>query len=192
MVLEEQVKVGHELWLTSFGFVAGVAWGAHRPRPHAGWMLLLTLGLWGALLALNLVGMKGLNTFLIAAGALAVAIWLTVAELPLAAARLDCKARQVLARDFPGSHVPVHPPDRQWSAELRSLLSPDPCSCDHARLDRGPLVRAPVRPHSRRLIRPLAGQDAEPYSVLLEHQGRSCFGRRPIAAAADLADSVVA
>ncbi|NNG24231.1 acyltransferase family protein [Telluria aromaticivorans] len=82
VLLEEQVKVGHELWLTTFGFVAGVAWGAHRPRLPAGWMLALTMLLWGLLLALNVLGIKYMNTVLIASGGLAVAIWLTVAELP--------------------------------------------------------------------------------------------------------------
>lgn len=82
VALEQQVKVGHELWLTAFGFVAGVAWGAHRPQPASGRVLMLTLCFWGGLLLLNLVGYKSLNTLLIAAGAFALAIWLTVAKLP--------------------------------------------------------------------------------------------------------------
>ncbi len=82
VVLEERIKVGHELWLTAYGFIAGVAWGVHKPRLPAGWMLALTLALWGVLLVLNLVGSKGFNTVLIAAGGMAVAVWLTVASLP--------------------------------------------------------------------------------------------------------------
>lgn len=82
VVLEEQVQVGHELWLTTFGFVAGVVWGAHRPRLPARWMLALTVLLCGTLLAVNLLGLKSLNIVLIAAGGLAVSVWLTVAELP--------------------------------------------------------------------------------------------------------------
>lgn len=82
VVLEENIKVGHELWLTAFGFVAGVAWGIHRPQPSASLMLVLTAFLWIALLALNLTGYKGFNTVLIAGGAFSLAIWLTVAQLP--------------------------------------------------------------------------------------------------------------
>ena len=82
VVLEENVKVGHELWLTAYGFVAGVAWGVHRPQLSAFVMIALTALLWGALLALNLIGYKDLNTVLIVAGAFSLAIWLTVARLP--------------------------------------------------------------------------------------------------------------
>lgn len=80
--LEENIKVGHELWLTAYAFIAGVAWGAHRPRLPAMWALALTLSLWGALLVLNVVGIKFLNTVLLAAGGLSVAVWLTVVQLP--------------------------------------------------------------------------------------------------------------
>ena len=82
VVLEHKVKVGHELWLTMFGFVAGVAFGAHRPSVPARWMLALTVSLWGALFFLNVLGIKSLNTVLIAGGGLAVSVWLTVAQLP--------------------------------------------------------------------------------------------------------------
>jgi hypothetical protein len=82
VVLEERVKVGHELWLTAFGFIAGVAWGVHRPSLSARWMLCATVVLWLALLVLNVGGIKAFNTVLIAAGAMAVAVWLTVATLP--------------------------------------------------------------------------------------------------------------
>lgn len=80
--LEENIKVGHELWLTAYAFVAGVAWGRHRPQLPATWALAFTLSLWGALLVLNLMGIKLLNTVLLAGGGLAVAVWLTVAEMP--------------------------------------------------------------------------------------------------------------
>lgn len=82
VILEENIKVGHELWLTAFGFIAGVAWGIHRPRLSAFLMFVLTALLWSALLVLNLAGYKSLNTVLVAAGAFSVAIWLTVAQLP--------------------------------------------------------------------------------------------------------------
>lgn len=80
--LEENIKVGHELWLTAHAFVVGVAWGAHRPRLPAAWILVLSLSFWGALLVLNLLGFKLLNTILLAAGGLSVAVWLTVVQLP--------------------------------------------------------------------------------------------------------------
>ena len=82
VTLEQSFKVGHELWLTAYGFIAGVGWGVHKPRLSAAWMLALTLSLWAGLLLLNLVGSKDLNTVLIAAGGMAVAVWLTVATLP--------------------------------------------------------------------------------------------------------------
>lgn len=82
MYLEESVKVGHELWLTAFGFIAGVAWGAHPPPVSNRVMLLLTIALWSALLLLNLAGFKIWNTFLIASGGIAVAGWLAVTTLP--------------------------------------------------------------------------------------------------------------
>lgn len=80
--LEDRVKVGHELWLTTFAFLAGVVCGAHRPPLRPSWMLALTALLWGALLLLNVLGNKGLNVVLIAAAGLSLALWLTVARLP--------------------------------------------------------------------------------------------------------------
>lgn len=80
--LEENVKVGHELWLTAFGFIAGVGWGLYRPAVSSRVMLLLTIVLWSALLLLNLTGIKSWNTFLIAAGGTSVAAWLAVTSLP--------------------------------------------------------------------------------------------------------------
>jgi len=46
------------------------------------WAPAITLSLWGALLVLNVVGIKFLNTVLLAAGGLSVAVWLTVVQLP--------------------------------------------------------------------------------------------------------------
>ena len=80
--LEENVKVGHELWLTAYAFVVGVAFGAHPLRLKSSFMLAATLLLWGSLLALNMFGIKLLNTLLIGAGGIALAVWLTLTKLP--------------------------------------------------------------------------------------------------------------
>lgn len=75
--LEEHVRVGHELWLTSFGFVAGVMYGAHQVRLKAAWVLAAAMLSSVALLGTNLAGYTALNTVLIAATSLALALWLS-------------------------------------------------------------------------------------------------------------------
>lgn len=124
VVLEEKVKVGHELWLTAFGFIAGVAWGAHRPRPPATAMLLLTLLMWGALLALNLLGLKSWNTLLITAGSMAVAMWLTVANLPHWSAidRIAALDKYLLEIFLIHMYLFVHPTGHSVADFLLSLV----------------------------------------------------------------------
>jgi len=80
--LEEHVKVGHELWLTSFGFVAGVMYGAHQVRFKAGWALTAAVLSCAVLFGLNLTGYTALNTVLIIATSLMIALWLARAALP--------------------------------------------------------------------------------------------------------------
>lgn len=82
VVLEETVKVGHELWLTMFGFIAGMGFGMHRPRPSALLAFVLAALVCIGLLLLNVVGVKQFNTILIAAGGATIAVWLSVAEIP--------------------------------------------------------------------------------------------------------------
>lgn len=83
LYLQEHVKVGHELWLTAFGFVAGVGWGMHQQtRLSARMMLVLTMTLVALLLQLNLLGIRLANTLLIGAGATSLALWLSLANVP--------------------------------------------------------------------------------------------------------------
>lgn len=80
--LESHVKLGHELWLTSLGFVLGVAYGAHEPRLNAQWASIATLLACAVLIVGNLSGHKGMNPAFIAIASIAIAVWLSKAELP--------------------------------------------------------------------------------------------------------------
>jgi len=74
--LEEQSRIGHELWLTSLGFILGVAYGMPRPRLRA-WPAALAAALGCvALLAAHSIGFKGANTALIALTSIACCVWL--------------------------------------------------------------------------------------------------------------------
>jgi hypothetical protein len=81
--LEEHVRVGHELWLTSLGFILGVMYGSHQPRIGA-WVA----GSAALLGCLTLAGLNavahynGANTALIAATSIGIAVWLAKARLP--------------------------------------------------------------------------------------------------------------
>lgn len=80
--LENRHNVGHELWLTSLGFILGVIWGAHELRVRASWAgAAMLLGVC-ALLAANAAGYKEMNTALIALTGIAIALWLSKAHLP--------------------------------------------------------------------------------------------------------------
>lgn len=74
--LEQQSRIGHELWLTSLGFILGVAYGMPRPRLRA-WpaVLVATLGC-AALLVAHRIGLKDANTALIALTSIACCVWL--------------------------------------------------------------------------------------------------------------------
>ncbi|GJJ04863.1 hypothetical protein RugamoR64_54010 [Duganella rhizosphaerae] len=77
--LEDQSRIGHELWLTALGFVLGVAYGAHEPRLSA-WQAAMVAGLGCvALLVANRAGFKGANTALIAMTSIACSVWLASA-----------------------------------------------------------------------------------------------------------------
>lgn len=74
--LEDKSHIGHELWLTSLGFVLGVAYGAQGPQLRP-WQaaVVATLGC-VALLMANRAGYKGGNTGLIAMTGIACCVWL--------------------------------------------------------------------------------------------------------------------
>ena len=77
--LEEHSNIGHELWLTSLGFVLGVAYGAHTPQLRA-WLAAVAAALGCAgLLAAHSTGFKGANTALIAMTSIACCVWLATA-----------------------------------------------------------------------------------------------------------------
>jgi hypothetical protein len=84
LFLETRVNVGHELWLTSLGFILGVACGIHKPKIGE-----KTTGMLGAILfiflvALNLVFHENRgNTILIEAISVLLSLWLVSAKVPL-------------------------------------------------------------------------------------------------------------
>jgi hypothetical protein len=81
--LEEHVKVGHELWLTSLGFILGVTFAMQEPKLRELIPGLMALGLGALLFGLNaFAGYKGMNTVLIALTSIALAVWLARAEAP--------------------------------------------------------------------------------------------------------------
>lgn len=81
--LEEQVRVGHELWLTALGFVLGVFYAAHAPRVGTGFAAVLALGSCFLLCLLNTVlHDKSANAVLMTFASVGIAIWLAQAHLP--------------------------------------------------------------------------------------------------------------
>jgi hypothetical protein len=81
--LEEKVKVGHELWLTSLGFILGVAYGLHEPRLSSTSAFILAGLSCACLLGLNLFSSyRQFNTVLIAAASISISLWLSKARLP--------------------------------------------------------------------------------------------------------------
>jgi hypothetical protein len=79
---EENVKVGHELWLTALGFILGVAFAMQEPTLRGSIAGLAALGLGALLFFLNAAaGYNGMNTVLIALTSIALAVWLARAEL---------------------------------------------------------------------------------------------------------------
>ncbi len=81
--LEEQVKVGHELWLTMLGFWLGSLAGLHAIQIRARYPLMnLVLGC-VLLIVFNLVaGTNRFNTALICFTSINAGLWLTFARLP--------------------------------------------------------------------------------------------------------------
>jgi hypothetical protein len=82
MILEKNVNVGHELWLTSMGFVLGVTYGAQEPKLRALWPASVALAACVALLVLHKLGYKEFNSLLIAVAGLALSVWLSKAKMP--------------------------------------------------------------------------------------------------------------
>jgi hypothetical protein len=81
--LQETVKVGHELWLTSLGFILGVAYGLHEPRFTARSAFIGAVVSCVVLLGLNLFSRyTQFNTALIAATSIGISLWLSKAMLP--------------------------------------------------------------------------------------------------------------
>lgn len=83
MFLDSSVKVGHELWFTSFGFVLGVMYGLHEPRAGGRAAFFLSV-LWCCLLLmLNLfTSLKIFNSILILAASISISVWLSKAKFP--------------------------------------------------------------------------------------------------------------
>lgn len=82
VILQKHVQVGHELWLTAYAFIAGVACRMQSLRPRAWLAGSAALGFCVGLFVLNALGIKGPNTVLIALTSLALALWLVVGTVP--------------------------------------------------------------------------------------------------------------
>jgi hypothetical protein len=77
--LEDHVRVGHELWLTSLGFILGVMYGANEPSVRASWAAAGAVLGCALLLAAHAIGLNSFNTILIAMTSIACAVWLSKA-----------------------------------------------------------------------------------------------------------------
>lgn len=83
LFLDATVKVGHELWLTAFGFLLGVVYGLHEPKITQRSALFLSVLFCCVLLLLNLVGgYKQFNSILILGASVSISIWVSKARLP--------------------------------------------------------------------------------------------------------------
>jgi hypothetical protein len=81
--LEERIKVGHELWLTSLGFILGVLYGLHEPASSARRAFFVAGLACICLLGINLFSSyRQFNTLLIAISSIAISLWLSKAKLP--------------------------------------------------------------------------------------------------------------
>jgi hypothetical protein len=81
--LQDHIQVGHELWLTSAGFILGVMFGSQEPKLRA-WIPAAVAMLGCAALALlNAVfHYKLANTLLITITSIGIAVWLAKGHLP--------------------------------------------------------------------------------------------------------------
>lgn len=82
VVLQEHVRVGHELWLTAYAFIAGVACRMQNVRLPAWIPGCAAIVFCAALFILNGLGIKNANTFLIALTSLMISLWLVVGRIP--------------------------------------------------------------------------------------------------------------
>lgn len=78
VALEDNVKVGHELWLTSLGFILGVVYALHEMRANSRKLGFAILAACALLVALNtpLLGAKQFNTVLIMLISVSICVWL--------------------------------------------------------------------------------------------------------------------
>lgn len=77
VVLHEQVKVGHELWLTALAFILGVVYGLHEVRASPPKIIWVTAAACVALVILNDMQVKQFNTMLILGISVGICIWLS-------------------------------------------------------------------------------------------------------------------
>jgi hypothetical protein len=100
--LQEFVKVGHELWLTSLGFILGAALGFHEVKISSRIALAGAVGSVFLLLGTNLLtSFKDANTALICFSSIFVSLWLTKASIPkITPFRLIAKLEKYLLEIF--------------------------------------------------------------------------------------------
>jgi hypothetical protein len=80
--LESKVNVGHELWLTSLGFILGVVYGTHDTKMGATGAALCFVLSCGSLFAVNVLSShREFNIILITAASISLSLWLSKATL---------------------------------------------------------------------------------------------------------------
>jgi len=83
LILDMNVKVGHELWLTALGFVLGIGYALHEPNVKHREALILSVIFSLCLLLVNvLTNLKQLNPFLIFATSISLSAWVSKVPLP--------------------------------------------------------------------------------------------------------------
>jgi peptidoglycan/LPS O-acetylase OafA/YrhL len=109
--LEDHVRVGHELWLTSLGFILGTMYGANEPALRASWAAGCAVLGCAVLLAAHAVGINGINTTLIAITSISLAVWLSKVpnRAPKASAQVAKLENYLLEIFLIHTYLFVHP-----------------------------------------------------------------------------------
>lgn len=95
ILLESQAPLGHELWLTSVGFILGIVFGMHESKISATGVGMCVVLSCSALFLVNILsGHREFNISLVTVASISIALWLSKVTLPqwsfaLAIAKLE-------------------------------------------------------------------------------------------------------